>query len=83
MLYQKKQKYKCKINSLSNGDIYAMPKTYYEYASDNELHYKSTDKHKNGYEYVYVRGNDDGIYWLSDEEFHKKYKLIEPKHHEY
>jgi len=71
-----KEKYKCKIQSLSNGDIYAMAKSYYKYAKDNDLFYVDSDKHKNGYEYVYVNNNEDHIYWLSYEDFHKKYKLV-------
>ena len=68
-----KEKYKCKDkNSLVKNDIYAMPKTYYEYANDNKLYSNSTDRHRNGYEYCYVEGNDDKRYWLSDEEFHRK-----------
>ena len=76
MVYTKKQKYKCKIPSLSNDDVYAMPKSYYQYAIDNQLRYGDNDKTKNGYEYVYINSNEDGIYWLSDEEFHRKYKLV-------
>jgi len=76
MVYKKKHKYKCKVYSLSDSDIYAMPKSYYEYAIDNQLRYVETDKHRNGYEYVYVHNNEDNIYWLSYEEFHRKYELV-------
>lgn len=77
MKYTKKKLYKDKNNSLNTYDIYAMPKSYYEFAIDNQLIYQTSDKYRNGYEYVYIHSNDDGIYWLPDEEFHNKYKLVE------
>lgn len=75
MIYAKKEIYKDINNSNSNNDIYAMPKNYYDFAIDNELVYQTSDKYINGYEYVFMHSNDDSVYWLSDEDFHKKYKL--------
>lgn len=76
MKFTKKELYKSIENSSPNNDIYAMPKTYYDYATENELTYKCNDKHRNGYEYVYIHANDDSIYWLDDDSFHNKFKLV-------
>lgn len=76
MRYNTKKLYKSIEDSNIGNDIYAMPKNYYDFASENELVYTSSDKHRNGYEFVFIHSVDDSIYWLSDEDFHKKYKLV-------
>lgn len=77
MKFTKKQMYNSIENCSPNNDIYAMPKSYYDFAYDNQLIYQTSDKHRNGYEYVYIHSKDDSIYWLSFEDFHNKYKLVE------